>query len=83
MNYWRLRMEEEWKEISLDEKENRMRLNRNCAMRMIVTHGDQAHLVALMNLHYEEANGGGKSNVNWREVMKHMDELKGWKNERT
>jgi len=69
-------MEEEWKEISLDEKENRMRLNRNCAMRMIVTHGDQAHLVALMNLHYEEA-GAGRSNIDWREVLKQMDELKG------
>jgi len=31
-----------------------------------------------MNLHYEEA-GAGKSNIDWREVMKHMDELKGWK----
>jgi hypothetical protein len=75
---WRLRMEEEWKEISLDEKENRMRLNRNCAMRMMVTHGSQAHLVALMNLHYEEA-GAGRSNIDWREVLKQMDELKGWK----
>ena len=69
-------MEEEWKEISLDEKENRMRLNRNCAMRMMVTHGSQAHLVALMNLHYEEA-GAGRSNIDWREVLKQMDELKG------
>lgn len=68
--------EEKWEEISLDEKENRMRLNRNCAMRMIVTHGDQAHLVALMNLHYEEA-GAGRSNIDWREVLKQMDELKG------
>jgi hypothetical protein len=68
--------EEKWEEISLDEKENRMRLNRNCAMRMIVTHGDRAHLVALMNLHYEEA-GAGRSNIDWREVLKHMDELQG------
>jgi len=75
-------MEEEWKEISLDEKENRMRLNRNCAMRMIVTHGDQAHLVALMNLHHEEEHGS-KTNIDWREVMKQMDELKGEKNART
>jgi len=74
-------MEEEWKEISLDEKENRMRLNRNCAMRKIVTHGDRAHLVALMNLHYEEA-GAGKSNIDWREVLKQMDELKGKKDAR-
>ena len=71
-----MKSEEEWKEISLDDKTNRMRLNRNCAMRMIVTHGDRAHLVALMNLHYEEA-GAGKSNIDWREVLKQMDELKG------
>jgi len=69
-------MEEEWKEISLDEKENRMRMNKNCAMRMLVTHGRQAHLVALMNLHYEEEHGS-KTNIDWREVMKHMDELQG------
>lgn len=72
-----------WEEIVLDEKENRMRLNKNCAMRMLVTHGRQAHLVALMNLHYEEANGGSKSNIDWREVMKHMDELKGENNAST
>ena len=75
-------MEEKWENISLDEKENRMRLNKNLAFRMLVTHGSQAHLVALMNLHYEEA-GAGKSNIDWREVLKHMDELKGKKNERT
>ena len=68
--------EEKWENISLDETENRMRMNKNCAMRMIVTHGRQAHLVALMNLHYEEA-GAGKSNIDWREVLKQMDELKG------
>jgi hypothetical protein len=70
--------EEKWEEISLDEKENRMRLNKNLAMRMLVAHGDQAHLVALMNLHHEES-GAGKSNIDWREVLKHMDELKGKK----
>lgn len=48
---------------------------------MTVTHGSQAHLVALMNLHYEEA-GAGKSNVDWREVLKQMDELKGKKDAR-
>ena len=71
--------EEAWTDISLDEKENRMRLNKNLAMRMLVTHGRQAHLVALMNLHYEE-EGAGKSNIDWREVMKHIDELKGENN---
>ena len=71
-------MEEKWENISLNEKENRMRLNKNLAMRMLVTHGSQAHLVALMNLHYEES-GAGNSNIDWREVLKHMDELKGKK----
>jgi len=61
--------------IKIDELD-RMRLNRNCAMRMIVTHGDQAHLVALMNLHHEEEHGS-KTNIDWREVLKQMDELKG------
>jgi hypothetical protein len=74
-------MQEKWENISLDETENRMRMNKNCAMRMIVTHGDRAHLVALMNLHYEEA-GAGRSNIDWREVMKFMDELKGKKDAR-
>jgi predicted SprT family Zn-dependent metalloprotease len=32
-----------------------------------------------MNLHYEEETGVRKSGVDWREVMKQMDELKGWK----
>ena len=73
-------MEEKWENISLDERENRMRLNKNCAMRMMVIHGSQAHLIALMNLHYEEETGVRKSGVDWREVMKQMDELKGWKN---
>jgi predicted SprT family Zn-dependent metalloprotease len=72
-------MEEKWENISLDERENRMRLNKNCAMRMMVIHGSQAHLIALMNLHYEEETGVRKSGVDWREVMKQMDELKGWK----
>ena len=75
--------EEAWTDISLDEKENRMRLNKNLALRMLVTHGRQAHLVALMNLHYEETNGGSKSNIDWREVLKHMDELKGKNNAST
>lgn len=74
-------MEEKWENISLDERENRMRMNKNCAMRMMVIHGSQAHLIALMNLHHEEETGVIKSGVDWREVMKQMDELKGWKNE--
>jgi hypothetical protein len=32
-----------------------------------------------MNLYHEES-GAGKSNIDWREVMKFMDELKGWNN---
>ena len=74
-------MEEKWENISLDEKENRKMMNKNCAMRMMVIHGSQAHLIALMNLHHEEETGVRKSGVDWREVMKQMDELKGWKNE--
>lgn len=76
------RWEEAWTDISLDEEENRRRLNKNLAFRMLVTHGSQAHLVALMNLHYEEA-GAGRSNIDWREVLKHMDELKGKKDAST
>lgn len=77
-----MQLEEKWEEISLDETENRMRLNKNLAFRMLVTHGSQAHLVALMNLHYEES-GAGNSNIDWREVLKHMDELKGKNNAST
>jgi predicted SprT family Zn-dependent metalloprotease len=36
-----------------------------------------------MYLHHEEETGVRKSGVDWREVMKQMDELKGWKNART
>lgn len=71
-------MEEEWKEISLDNEINRMTLDANTAMRMVEKHGDKAHLVALMNLHYEEANAG-KSNIDWRKIMKLIDELQGEK----
>ena len=71
-----MQSEEKWENISLDEKENRMRMNKNCAMRMLVIHGSQAHLVALMNLHSQES-GESSSNIDWREVMKQMDELKG------
>jgi hypothetical protein len=70
-----------WEEISerieLDEKINRKVLDANLAMRMVSHHGDKAHLVALMNLHYEEANGGSKSNIDWRKIMKLIDELQG------
>ena len=70
-----------WEEIAeyikLDEKINQENLNRNLAKRMVSKHGDGAHLVALMNLHYEEANGGSRSNIDWREIMKLIDELQG------
>ena len=71
-------MEEEWKDISLDNEINRKALNANLAMRMVSHHGDKAHLVALMNLHYEESNAG-KSNIDWRTVLKFIDELQGKK----
>jgi hypothetical protein len=43
---------------------------------MISHHGDRAHLVALMNLHYEEA-GAGRSNIDWRLILKLIDEIQG------
>ena len=70
-----------WEEIEeyikLDAKINQENLNRSVAKRMVSHHGDKAHLVALMNLHYEEANGGSKSDINWRKIMKLIDELQG------
>ena len=64
-------------DIVLDNEINRKVLDANLAMRMVSHHGDKAHLVALMNLHYEEANGGSKSDINWRKIMKFIDELQG------
>jgi hypothetical protein len=68
-----------WEEIVLDKEINRKVLDANLAMRMVSHHGDKAHLVALMNLHYEESNAG-RSNIDWRKVMKLIDELQGKKN---
>jgi hypothetical protein len=65
-----------WEEIVLDKEINRKVLDANLAMRMVSHHGDKAHLVALMNLHYEEA-GAGNSNIDWRKIMKLIDELQG------
>ena len=65
-----------WEEIVLDEKINREILDKNLAQRMVSHHGDRAHLVALMNLHYEEA-GAGKSNIDWRLILKLIDEIQG------
>jgi hypothetical protein len=68
-----------WEEIVLDEKVNRRILDENLAQRMISHHGDKAQLVALMNLHYEEA-GAGKSNIDWRLILKLIDEIQGENN---
>jgi hypothetical protein len=70
-----------WEEIEeyikLDVKINQENLNRSVAKRMVSNHGDKAHLVALMNLHYEEANDGSKSDIDWRNILKFIDELQG------
>jgi hypothetical protein len=68
--------EEIVEEIVLDKEINRKVLDANLAMRMVSHHGDKAHLVALMNLHYEEANAG-RSNIDWRTILKLIDELQG------
>jgi hypothetical protein len=65
-----------WEEIVLDKEINRKVLDANLAMRMISHHGDKAHLVALMNLHYVES-GAGNSGIDWRNILKLIDELQG------
>jgi hypothetical protein len=75
-----------WEEIAeyikLDEKINQENLNRSVAKQMVSNHGDEAHLVALMNLHYEEA-GTSRSNIDWRNILKLIDELQGKTNAST
>jgi hypothetical protein len=73
-------MEERWTQIEMDERANRMILDRSLAQRMVRTHGEQAHLIALMNLHQDEI-GAGKSNIDWRTVMKLINEIQGEKHE--
>ena len=68
-------MEEAWANITLDEKKNRENLDRILAERMVDTHGDKAHLVALMNLHHEE-NEGDKL-FDWQVILKLIDEIQG------
>jgi hypothetical protein len=68
---------EEWTNITLDEIKNRDALDRIQAERMVERHGDQAHLVALMNLHHEENEGTKR--FNWRKILKLIDEIKGEK----
>jgi hypothetical protein len=67
---------EEWKNIVLDDKLNRRVLDTMIAERMIVMHKDKAHLMVLMNLHNEEA-GGKISNIDWRTILKLIDEIQG------
>ena len=71
---------EEWKNIVLDEKLNRSVLDALMAERMIATHGDKAHLVALMNLHHEENEGVRR--FDWRTILKLIDEIRGENNAR-
>jgi hypothetical protein len=71
-----------WEEIertiSLDNEINRKTLEANLAMRMVSHHGGKAHLVALMNLHYEEEEEiAGRSGIDWRRILKLIDKLQG------
>jgi hypothetical protein len=72
---------EEWTNITLDEIKNRDALDRIQAERMVERHGDQAHLVALMNLHHEENEGTKR--FNWRKILKLIDEIQGENNAST
>jgi hypothetical protein len=74
--------EEIVEEIVLDKAVNSKVLDEQLAKRMVSHHGDAAHLVALMNLHYEESNAG-RSNIDWRNIMKLIDELQGKTNAST
>jgi hypothetical protein len=72
---------EYWTNITLDEIKNRDALDRIQAERMVERHGDQAHLVALMNLHHEENEGTKR--FNWRKILKLIDEIRGENNAST
>lgn len=72
---------EEWTNITLDDIKNRDALDRIQAERMVERHGDQAHLVALMNLHHEENEGTKR--FDWRKILKLIDEIKGENNAST
>jgi hypothetical protein len=72
---------EYWTNITLDEIKNRDALDRIQAERMVERHGDQAHLVALMNLHHEENEGTKR--FNWRKILKLIDEIQGENNAST
>jgi hypothetical protein len=72
---------EYWTNITLDEIKNRDALDRIQAERMVERHGDQAHLVALMNLHHEESKG--TKLFDWRKILKLIDEIQGENNAST
>jgi hypothetical protein len=72
---------EYWTNITLDEIKNRDALDRIQAERMVERHGDQAHLVALMNLHHEENEGTKR--FDWRKILKLIDEIRGENNAST
>jgi hypothetical protein len=72
---------EYWTNITLDEIKNRDALDRIQAERMVERHGDQAHLVALMNLHHDESNG--TKLFDWRKILKLIDEIQGENNAST
>jgi len=63
-------MEEEWKEISLDKRENFQKIQETIARSLIRNHGDHAHLMALGEMLKDNANQEG-----WRLVLNFIDEF--------
>jgi hypothetical protein len=66
----------EWENISMNREENQATLMKSIAQMIVTKHKDKAHLVALMNLHHEEASER-ISNFDWREILKFIDEIQG------
>jgi hypothetical protein len=63
-------MEEEWKEISLNDQENFRKIQETIARGLIRIHGDHAHLIALSEMLKDDANQEG-----WRLVLNLIDEF--------
>ena len=63
-------MEEEWKEISLNNQENFREIQKVIAQSLIRNHGDHAHLMALGEMLKDNANQEG-----WRLVLNFIDEF--------
>ena len=65
-----MQSEEEWKEISLNEKENFQKIQETIARSLIRNHGDHAHLVALEAMLKDNAN-----QIGWRIILNLIDEF--------